>query len=328
MSVVGEGTVFEAVRVPDGDRDAWLDVRRQGVGGSDVAAIMGLSRWKGAYSLWAEKTGLMVPGDISDRPAVEWGNRLEPLVAEKYRDVHPDRTVRRVNAVLRSIKRPWAQASLDYEVRDPELGWGVLEIKTAGLRSSREWEDGVPVFYQTQVAHYLSVTGRAFADVAVLIGGSDWREYRIMRDEDDIRAVDSAVDRFWRMVEERTPPEVGWTYSDSRAVFELSGPHGDGYRSMDERMVAEWREAKEAADEADKRLKEAANRLKAAIGDARGMEGDSGRVVWSRGTRERFDTKRFKKDHLKEYEEYVTITESDYGLRFYGKKEAPDGSDS
>lgn len=323
MSVVGEGTVFEAIRVVDGDRKAWLDVRRQGVGGSDVAAIMGLSRWKGAYSLWAEKTGLMVPDDISDRPAVEWGNRLEPLVAEKYRDVHPDRTVRRVNAVLRSIKRPWAQASLDYEVRDPELGWGVLEIKTAGLRSSREWEDGVPVFYQTQVTHYLSVTGRSFADVAVLIGGSDWREYRIMRDEDDIRAVDSAVDRFWRMVEERTPPEVGGTRGDSTALFELSGPQGDDWQEFSEcGAVDEWLEAKKAKDRAEAVLKEKANKVKALIGDSQGLVTGKGRVKWARSTRSTFDQKRYEEDHKGALDAYKTIREVDGGLRWTPRKEA------
>lgn len=321
MAIDGEGTAFELIRVPDGDRSEWLKVRMQGVGGSDVSALMGLSRYKGAYSLWAEKTGLMHPEDISGSPAVEWGNRLEPLVGEKYRDSHPDRVVRRVNAVCRSLSRPWAQASLDYEVHDPDLGWGVLEIKTAGQHSAKDWEDGVPVYYQTQVMHYLSVTGRKFADVAVLIAGQDYREYRIWRDESDVEAVDAAVDHFWKMVETRTPPEIGGTAGDSRAVFELSGPQGDDYISMDFQLVSEWMQARDERDIAEERLKECANRLKAAIGDSKGMEGSIGRVVWSRGTRKRFDSKRFKKDHEKEYEEYVTITESDNGLRFYKSKE-------
>lgn len=322
MAVEGEGSVFDLIRVPGGDRNEWLKVRRQGVGGSDVAAILGLSKYKGAYSLWAEKTGLMREGDISDKPAVEWGNRLEPLVGEKYRDSHRDRKVRRVNAVCRSIERPWAQASLDYEVFDPEVGeWGILEIKTAGYHASKDWEQGVPIYYQTQVMHYLSVTGRKYADVAVLIAGQDYREYRVMRDEADIEAVNSAVDHFWTCVTTNTPPEIGGTDGDSKAVFELSGPAGDDYIGLDAKLFDEWNQAKIRKDEAEKEYREASNKLKAFIGNSKGMEGRAGRVVWFRGTRERFDTKRFKKEHEKEYGEYVTVTEYDGGLRFYKGKE-------
>ena len=192
--ISGEGKLFDLVRC-DSD-EAWREERRKGIGGSDVAAIMGLSAYRTPYQVWLDKVQ-GVHDDISDKPAVVWGNILEHIIGEYYAQEHPDRTVRRVNGMMRSIARPWAQASLDYEVRDPELGWGILEIKTAGWRREDDWADGVPVYYQTQVAHYLSVSGRPFADVAVLIAGQDYREYRVMRDEEDIETVNRAVDEFW-----------------------------------------------------------------------------------------------------------------------------------
>lgn len=322
MAVKGEGSLFELVRTPDGDRDAWLEQRRKGVGGSDVAAIMGLSPYRGAYEVWAEKMGLVEAPDISDKPAVTWGNVLEPVVGRHYAENHPDRDVRRLNAVCRSIARPWAQASLDYEVRDPGLGWGVLEIKTAGLRSAGHWEDGVPLFYQTQVAHYLSVTGRPFADVAVLIGGQDYREYRIMRDEGDIAAVDGAVDAFWERVRTGEEPPADGSPGEAEALFRRH-PKDDGEVWECPGMpveVADYVYCKEVADAAKKRLDAASDALKQLIGERRGIACDGYVVTWARGTKKRFDSKAFREDHPDLYGAYTTEGPANMGLRIKERK--------
>lgn len=322
MAVKGEGTLFTLVRTPDGDREAWLDQRRKGVGGSDVASIMGLSPYRGAYEVWAEKSGLIEAPDISDKPAVVWGNILEPIVGEHYAENHPDREVRRLNAVCQSIDRPWAQASLDYEVKDPELGWGVLEIKTAGQRSEGKWDDGVPLFYQTQVAHYLSVTGRAFADVAVLIGGQDYREYRIMRDEDDIRAVESAVDEFWRRVQTGEEPPVDGSPGEAEALFKRhQTSDGEVWDCGDmPREVADYIYYKETADAAKGRLEKAGNALKRLIGDRKGIKCPDYIVTWPRGTRKTFDKKRFMTEHPDLYEQYVNVGPPNSGIRITERK--------
>lgn len=322
MAVKGEGTLFTLVRTPDGDREAWLDQRRKGVGGSDVAAIMGLSPYRGAYEVWAEKSGLIEAPDISDKPAVIWGNILESVIGDHYAENHPDREVRRLNAVCQSIERPWAQASLDYEVKDPELGWGVLEIKTAGQRSEGKWDDGVPLFYQTQVAHYLSVTGRAFADVAVLIGGQDYREYRIMRDEDDIRAVESAVDEFWQRVQTGDEPPVDGSPGEAEALLKRhQTSDGEVWDCGDmPREVADYIYYKETADAAKERLEKAGNALKRLIGDHKGIKCPDYIVTWPRGTRKTFDSKRFMADHPDLYEQYANVGPSNSGIRIRERK--------
>lgn len=323
MAVQGEGRLFELVRTPDGDRDAWLAQRRLGVGGSDVAAIMGLSPWRGAYETWAEKRGLVEAPDLSAKESVQWGNILEPVVGRHYAELHPDREVRRVNAVCRSIARPWAQASLDYEVRDPELGWGVLEIKTAGLRSEGEWEGGVPLFYQTQVAHYLSVTGRPFADVAVLIGGQSYREHRIMRDEDDIAAVDAAVDAFWRMVETGEEPPLTGAPGEARALLgrhpEASGGEIEELAELP-REVGAYAAAKARLEAAERDFRARSDALKAAIGDRRGIESGGTRVTWVRGKARRFLSARFQKEHPELCGPYTEEAPRDMGIRITERK--------
>ena len=318
--IQGEGAIFELVRCES--NEAWLEERRKGVGGSDVAAIMGLSAYSTPYQVWLSKT-LGVDEDISGKPAVQWGNILEPVIGEHYASEHPDRTVRRVNAIARSIARPWAQASLDYEVRDPELGWGVLEIKTAGLRRESDWDDGVPVYYQTQVAHYLSVTGRQFADVAVLIGGQDYREYRIMRDEEDVAAVEKAVDAFWHdYVESNIEPAIG--DGDSSAVFLAHEVAIEDFieARTTPREVFDYVIAKGAKERADEELKRASARLKALIGDSRGISCHEGKVTWRRFERSSFDAKAFDRDHPGVREAYITRKQVDGGLMWRPKEEA------
>lgn len=312
----GEGAAFELVRCAN--EEAWLAERLKGIGGSDVAALMGLSRYKTPYTLWCEKSGEVEQPDLSSKEAVQWGNILEPVVGAHYAEQHPERTVRRVNALCRSIARPWAQASLDYEIKDPELGWGVLEIKTAGLRSALDWADGVPLYYQTQVQHYLSVTGRPFADVAVLIGGQEYREYRLMRDEEDIAAIDAAVSAFWRSVQDGIAPEVGG--NDAATLFERHPEATDELNNADaatESLITLWRTNEERAKRARAKADEYKARLMDAIGDAKGLRTNAGRVTWQRGVTKRLDSKRLQAEQPDVFKKYVREVPRNGGLRWY-----------
>lgn len=319
MAISGEGRAFELVRC-ETEAD-WLAERSRGIGGSDVAALMGLSRYKTPWQLWAEKRGVTDAPDLSGSQAVEWGSILEPVIGAHYRQAHPDREVRRVNAMARSLARPWAQASLDYEVRDPDLGWGVLEIKTVGLRRAADWDEGVPVYYQTQVAHYMSVTDRPFADVAVLVGGQEYREYRLLRDPDDEAAVARAVDAFWRdNVLGGVEPDV--TGADSPSLFEAHPSGGEVVPEPSAAVpeLAAWLSAREASERAKSALDEAAAALKARIGDAGGIETEEGTVRWQRSSRTSFDSRRFRAEHADMYDEYATTKTVDGGLRWSPRK--------
>lgn len=321
--ISGEGEAFELTRfhgTPEEVSAQWHAAREKGIGGSDVAAVMGLSPWRSPYEVWCEKTGLAQPEDISDKPAVEWGNRLEPLVGQKFREMHPDFTVRRVNGILTSIERPWAKASLDYEVKVPGEGWLVLEIKTSGQFGSHNWDEGVPLWYQTQVQHYMAVSGRSAAYVAVLIGGSDYREFRIERDEDDVKAIEQAVDTFWNVnvLTKKEPDAIG---GDGPALFEVH-PEGAELVELDETPTALSRYQLACAefDQAKAEKERWASKLKQEIGDDKGWQTPAGKVVWQRSERSRFDTKRFRADHPELNDEYTTTSKVDGGLRFYPAK--------
>ncbi len=285
--IKGEGKFFETIRANSDEE--WLEIRNKGVGGSEVATIMGLNPYSSPLELWLLKTGRAEPKDLSNNHAVEWGNRLESVVGKKYADNHKDRKVRRVNAVLRSIERPWAQASLDYEVIENGRS-GILEIKTANSRKADDWKDGVPLYYLTQVTHYMSVTNRDFADVSVLIGGNDYREYRIERDEEDIQAVNKAVDTFWNdFVLTDSMPAIVNMGKESQALATLYGKPEDELLTIPAESIAEvdeliaaYQEARSLEKEYNDKKSFASLKLKATIGDKAGLVTDVARVTWAR----------------------------------------------
>lgn len=296
------------------ERAEWEPFRRLHVGGSDVAAIMGLSPWRTPYQVWAEKSGLAVPDDISDRPRVEWGTRLERAVAGKFRDSHPELGVSLQTGpgltVIVPEGRPWAMATLDGIVAEPDGSMSVLEIKTAHFPTARGWDDGVPAHYLAQVNHYLSVTGWGRAHVAVLIDGWDYREFTVERDDADVATVRDAVDAFWHdFVEAGRPPAV--TSADAGTLLETHARDDGEYLPGDGsqlELVEEWREAVQRAKRSKREADDLAVRLRQQIGDARGLEFPEGRLTWTRSESRRFDSAALREADPETYEAYRVPT--------------------
>ncbi|WP_043291255.1 YqaJ viral recombinase family protein [Pseudoxanthomonas spadix] len=203
------------------DRDQWLEVRKGGIGSSDAAAAVGLNPYKSRLELWLEKTGRSAANDNGggmDDPRF-WGTLLEPYVAVAYQQ-KTDRKVRKVNAVLKHPTFPFMLANIDREVvGSPEVQ--ILECKTGGEFGSRLWKDGVPEYITLQVQHQLAVTGKAAADVAVLLCGQQLHIHRIERDEEVISRLVVLEARFWELVEADTPPPADGSESAARALREL-----------------------------------------------------------------------------------------------------------
>jgi putative phage-type endonuclease len=207
------GNAVRLVSTKDMSREKWLSVRNGGIGSSDAAAAVGLSPYKSPLELWLEKTGRKEPEDLSEKEAVFWGSTLEPILAAVYQQ-RTGNKVRRVNAVLQHPTQFFMLANLDRAV-----GYdGILEIKTASYHSAQLWEETVPEAYQCQVLHQLAVTGKAWADVAVLIGGQDFRIYRIERDAEKIFDLIDLETGFWQCVKDDVPPSVDGSESSARAL--------------------------------------------------------------------------------------------------------------
>ena len=168
----------------------WMQKRREGVGGSDIATLCGLNPWATEADLWLEKRGM---GDDSNpSEPMLWGHRLEPVVRAHYQQQRSRTFVEEVPGILAHPDYPVTRASIDGLIHDPTGTW-LLEVKTTGAGF-----DELPVHYAAQVQWYLGVTGLAVADVAVLARGQRYSEFRVEASPEWFGSAVALAERWWQ----------------------------------------------------------------------------------------------------------------------------------
>lgn len=291
----------------DMSREQWLEWRRQGIGGSDAAAVAGLYRWRSPVGVWLEKTGQVEEDDAGE--AAYWGKVLEDVVAREFSERTGLKVMRR-NAILQHPQYPFMLANIDRYIVDKDSGRGVLECKTANEYLKGEWEDDkIPEAYQIQVQHYLAVTGLSYGYVAVLVGGNKFRMKRVERDDEVIKHLIKIESDFWRLVEEQIPPEMDGSDASKELLGKLypeSTPETSIELPASAKALIEEREQWRAVEDDAKTRKQAAeNKIKQMLGDHElGYVGDT-KVTWKTVVSRRFDSKSFKLDRPDLYQDYV-----------------------
>ncbi len=269
------------------NREAWLDVRKTGIGSSDAAASVGLNPYQSQLELWLIKTGRdqnLPKVDPNDETSpMYWGHLLEPIVAAHY----VKRTglkVRRINAVLQHPTVPWMLANIDREVLG-STDVSILECKTAGINGARLWKDGVPEYVVLQVQHQLAVTGKQAADVAVLLGGQDLHIHRVNRDEGLIAHLMQLEARFWAYVQSDTPPPADGSDSAGQALQALFP--ADNGATLDFKgdaplngVFSDWMAVRAKLEEMEGQESRLKQTLQQAMGEATKAEFESGAVTW------------------------------------------------
>ena len=200
-------------------RDEWLQARGKRIGGSEASAVVGLNPYMSNTDLWSIKTGRREAEDISDKPYVRYGHDAEPLLRELFKLDFPDYKVGyRDNNLFLNSKYPWAHASLDGWLQDPEGRTGILEIKTTEILQSMQkekWKDRIPDNYYLQVLHYMMVMEADFACLKAQLkydyDGDIYlqiRHYWIERQdvENDIRILSEKEEEFWHHMQNGTRP--------------------------------------------------------------------------------------------------------------------------
>lgn len=202
--------------------------RRKFLGGSDVAAVLGISPWRTPMQLWEAKTQPALEGPEPKKRVFTRGHRWESVVAEMLVEHLQSRghTVEIVRSNERYIdpERPYLAAEIDFELRlDGEDDITNVELKTVHPFKAREWgdedTDEVPVWYTAQAMHGLGVTGRRRCLVAPLFGADEIRAYPILRDDETIAAMRARCAAFWNLVQTGVRPDP-LTLSDLDRLYQ------------------------------------------------------------------------------------------------------------
>ena len=214
------------VSTRDMSREAWLEKRRLSIGGSDAGTLLGLNPHTSPYALWAEKSGKVIPEDISDKEAVRLGNDLEQYVADRWME-KTGKKCRKANHFIYNSDYPWAHANIDRDVIGEKAG---LECKTTSsweiLQQCKEGK--YPDTWYAQVTHYMMVTGAERWYLGVLVLGKGFYEFTIERNEDEIRALAGAEEAFWLRVKSNTPPPLDGTEATQTALKTVLGDSRPG----------------------------------------------------------------------------------------------------
>ena len=306
----------------DAPREQWLATRRQGLGSSDVAAVLGVDERKSALHVYYDKIGQLPEEDAGE--AAMWGNILEEPVAREWCRRNKTSSTR-VGVVVR-LNEPWMLCTLDRLVdRCPLLTPPIdrssqrcaLEVKTRNAWVAGKWRGGVPDDVHAQVAWQMAVTGYDHVHIAVLIGGQEFRQFTVRRDPGLEETIVERAALFWHAnVQFLLPPPSDEVDPDQVIGLENS-LYPDRTGSIEVNVLETW-ERVTSYQLAGIREKEAKNEKAKAkawlIGQLHGAEVatvDGEKVYdYTPTTRSNVDLERLRERWPEAYDECVTESSS------------------
>jgi len=289
-------------------RDDWLRERMTGIGGSDAPAVLGLSKWRTPMDVFLDKLGQGT--ELVESELMKWGRLLEPVVRQEYAERRGETVRLAPHELIRHPTMGHMFCTPDGITDSGRLYEGKVARSAEGW--GEEGSDEVPEAYFIQVQHSLIVTQLPVADVAVLIGGSDFRIYEVPADEETQELIIDAEAAFWNRVKTGEPPEPK-TAEDAQKRFRTARPGSERTATHDiEGIVGNLRRIQaqrielEGMEDAHRAL------VMGFLGDAEILVDLNGKplVTWKQ-TRPilRFDSSHFKEDSPDLYAQYLKASE-------------------
>jgi len=243
----------------------WHSLRNEpgAVGGSDIAAIAGLSTWESAITKWAKKTG-QIPDEVEPNMSMKLGTKLEAPILELFADEHPELEIYETGTWANKMY-DWARANLDGLYKDADGNWGIIEVKF-----SRDYWSGVPQSYRAQVLWYMKVFGIRRAKL-VALAGSSYMEFDIEWDEFEANTLWESALRFRQACLDLKMPDWDGSNSTLETIRALSPNIEDGEADLDE-LGVHYFNAVNDAEKANKLMTDLKARvIKAMEGKKRGI---------------------------------------------------------
>lgn len=303
---------MQATSTNEMTKKEWLLERRKGIGGSDVATVLGLNKYSSPYQLWLDKTGQLDIDESDVSEAAHFGNILEEVVAKEFTE-RTDKRGRRANKIFRHADYPFLNANIDRAIVGEDA---ILECKTASTYLSDRWEgEEIPEQYICQVQHYLNVLDKQFAYIAVLIGGQKFVWKKIERDQELIDIIQERLVEFWEVnVKQGIAPAIDGSnatedYIKERYAHSESGKEITLKKSIDG-LIEKRTELQETKKIVEESIKEIDNQLKTELGEQDAEIGISPKFVisWKPIETTRINSKKIKKEAPELYEQYSSTS--------------------
>jgi putative phage-type endonuclease len=260
-----------------------LEVRRGGIGSSDIAGLVGEDPFKTPFDVWLDKTG-RAPNVANDQ--TELGDELEPVIAKKFAHVHGV-SLQIAKGTMQHPRHALVMATIDRRIIEvPEL----VEVKNVGFRMLHKWRGpasayAAPSYVRIQGQWQCAVVGDVEAVwAAALLGGRDFHFERIESDREEQDALIYLAEKFWRdhVVNDRAP-EPDHSERARKILEQLHPKAGPTVEATDAMasLARDYAAARTAEGEAKKAKELAGNRLRQLLGDASGTrDADWGAVTW------------------------------------------------
>ena len=296
-------------------REEWLESRRNGIGGSDASAVLGMNPYSSPLKVYMDKIGKAEETETNE--AMRQGTDLEPYVAERFVQFMAEqgtpKRVRRCNRILQHPDYPWMLANIDREVVRENAG---LECKTTSPYSKFDFEEGeINPHYYWQCVHYMAVTGADRWYVSIVVLGKGHYVFCIERNEDEIASLIEAEREFWEEhVVPRVPPLPTGSEADGEALNALypRAEKIDGALALDgldDLLDLRAMKVKER-DEIQAEIDGIDQQVKAQMGSFETGYSGVWTVRWTNTSSGRIDTKALKAKYPAIAEEFTKTTTS------------------
>lgn len=290
-------------------REQWLSLRRQSIGGSDAATVMGLNPYGSLYALWADKKGLLP--DKKDSEAMRQGRDFEDYVARRWEEA-AGKKVRRTNFMYLHDGCDFISANVDREVVGENAG---LECKTTSVYNKSDFDSGeIPLTYYCQCQHYMSVMGYDRMYLAVLVLNKGFFHFTIERDNGEIEALMKREKEFWdKYITGDEIPEMDGSEATGQALEEIY-PKSTAGTAIDltdaEETLNKYLEIKDTIADCKKLEEQYKQELQVRLGDNEKGLFTAHSVTWKSQAANRLDSARLKKERPEIYNEYVKTSYS------------------
>lgn len=257
------------------DRASWLEQRKQYLGASEVPAVCGLDPFKTALDVWAIKKGLTKD---ESSIAADMGNLFEDPLLSYYAAKHGRKLVK--PGTLTRSDFAWMAATPD-SITECRRN---VQVKVVGRWMVDRWDDGAPDYTQVQCQWEMHVADLGVTDVVACLGGTDYKEFEVKRDDEVIGHLVEICSRFWRdHIEGDRMPEVDGSESATRVLgAKFPKPTAGMEEAVPElvEMALRYKEIGRAVATVKEEQKTLANAMRLAIGDRQGLKWPGGYVSW------------------------------------------------